>query len=83
MGIILWIVLGGIAGWIASIVMKTNANQGTFGDIVLGIVGSLVGGLLFNLLGQPGVSGFNTYSLLVAVSGAIVIIYLGRKLRKK
>jgi len=83
MGIILWIILGGIAGWIASIVMKTDANQGTLIDIILGIVGASVGGFLFSLIGQSGVTGFNFYSLFVAVIGAIIIIYLGRMLRSR
>jgi uncharacterized membrane protein YeaQ/YmgE (transglycosylase-associated protein family) len=81
MGFILWIIFGAIAGWIASVVMKTNDSQGSLGDIVLGIVGSVVGGFLFNLMGQPGVTGFNLYSILVSVIGAMIIIFLGRKLR--
>ena len=78
MGIVLWIVLGAIAGWLASIVMKTDASQGLLGDILLGVIGAVVGGFLFGLLGQPGVTGFNMYSVLVAVVGSIVLIGLGR-----
>lgn len=81
MNILLWIVLGFLAGWIASIVMKTNSSQGTFMDIILGIVGSLVGGFIMNLFGAEGVTGFNIYSLLVATLGAIVLIGIGRALR--
>jgi len=82
MGIILWIIFGGIAGWIASVIMKTNSSQGTMIDIVLGIVGAVVGGFLMGLIGQSGVNGFNLYSLGVAVVGAIVVIFIGRKLRR-
>lgn len=78
MGILLWIIFGALAGWLASIIMKTDASQGTVTDIVLGIIGAIVGGFLMEFLGQPGVTGFNLYSLFVAVIGASVVIYLGR-----
>lgn len=81
MNFLIWIVFGAIAGWIASMIMKTNASQGTLMDIILGIVGAIVGGLVMNLIGQPGVTGFNLYSMLVAVIGACVVIFIGRKLR--
>ncbi len=78
MGIVLWIIFGAIAGWIASVIMKTNSRQGTVKDIVLGVVGAVVGGFLMGLVGQAGVTGFNIYSLVVAVIGAVVVIYIGR-----
>lgn len=83
MGIVLWIIFGAIAGWIASIIMKTDSSQGTMMDIVMGIVGSIVGGFLMGLVGQSGVTGFNINSLAVAVIGAIVVIYIGRALRNR
>ncbi len=83
MGIILWIIFGALAGWIASVVMKTDSNQGTGLDILMGIVGAMVGGFLMNLVGQSGVTGFNLYSLIVAVIGASVVIYLGRVMRNR
>src|ERR1051325_3815333 len=74
MGILSWLILGLIAGWIGSkIVNKTG--EGFFLDIVLGIVGALVGGFLFSLVGAEGVSGLHLYSMFVAVGGAI----LGRR----
>ena len=76
MGIIAWIVLGLIAGWLASVVMKSN--HGVIGDMVLGIIGALVGGFLFNIFGQAGVTGFNLYSLIVAFVGAALIIWIAR-----
>lgn len=76
--IIFWIIFGAIAGWIASMVMGSNNSLVT--DIILGIVGAIVGGWLASLLGGSGVTGFNIYSLVVAVIGAIVVIYVGRML---
>lgn len=74
MGIIAWILLGGVAGWIASIVMKTDASQGLFLNIVVGIVGAFLGGLAFNLFDGEGITGFNFYSLFVAVIGAVILL---------
>lgn len=73
MSILAWIVLGLIAGFIASkIVNKTG--EGILLDIVLGIVGAVIGGFLFNLVGIGGVTGFNIWSLFVAVIGAVVFL---------
>ena len=80
MEILAWLVLGLVAGWIASIIMGTNSNQGPLMDIVLGIIGAFVGGFVFNLFGQTGATGFNLYSIIVATAGAIVLIWLGRML---
>lgn len=79
MDVILWIVLGAAAGWIASIFMGTDARQGALMNIVLGVVGAVVGGLIMNLIGAPGVTGFNIYSLVVATLGAALLIWLGRR----
>jgi uncharacterized membrane protein YeaQ/YmgE (transglycosylase-associated protein family) len=79
MGIILWVVFGAIAGWIASVIMKSSNSM--VGDILMGIVGAVVGGFLMGLFGQSGVSGFNVYSMVVAVFGACVTILVGRKLK--
>lgn len=80
MGIILWIVLGLIAGWLASIFMKTDSAQGPMMDIIVGIAGALIGGFVMNLLGNVGVTGFNLYSLFVATLGAIILIAIRRAL---
>ena len=75
MSFIAWIVLGLIAGFIASkLVNKTG--EGAVLDIILGIVGALVGGWLFNTMGQSGVTGLNLYSMLVAVVGAVIVLVL-------
>jgi uncharacterized membrane protein YeaQ/YmgE (transglycosylase-associated protein family) len=76
MGILAMIVLGAAAGWIASTVMKSN--NGLLMDIILGIVGAVAGGFIMSFFGQPGVTGFDIYSLIVAVVGAIVLIWIGR-----
>jgi uncharacterized membrane protein YeaQ/YmgE (transglycosylase-associated protein family) len=81
MGILLWIIFGALAGWIASMIMKTEA--GAMMDIIMGIVGAVVGGFLMNMIGQSGVTGFNLYSIIVAVIGAIVVIYIGRMVRNR
>jgi uncharacterized membrane protein YeaQ/YmgE (transglycosylase-associated protein family) len=75
MSFISWILLGLIAGFIASkIVNKTGA--GIMLDIVLGILGAIVGGLLFNLIGEAGVTGLNLYSMMVAIVGAVVVLWI-------
>lgn len=81
MGILSWIVLGGLAGWIASLLMGSDASQGILANIAVGIVGALVGGFLFNLLGGAGVTGFNFYSLLVATIGAALFIWIVKAIR--
>ena len=78
MNIILWIVLGALAGWIASLVMRTDEEQGALMNIILGIVGAFVGGLVLNMFGASGVSGFNIYSVIVATLGAVAVIWLGK-----
>jgi uncharacterized membrane protein YeaQ/YmgE (transglycosylase-associated protein family) len=80
MNIILWVILGAVAGWIADMIMKSA--HGVLEDIVLGVIGAFVGGFIMNFFGQPGVTGFNIYSLIVAVIGAVVLIFLGRLIHK-
>jgi len=69
-----------LAGWVASIIVGTNRQQGLLRDILLGIGGAVVGGLVMNLIGGHGVTGINLPSFLVALGGAIVLLLLfGRK----
>ena len=75
MSIIGWIVLGLIAGFIASKIVNKQGS-GIIVDILLGIVGAIVGGFLFTQLGAVGVTGFNLWSMIVAIIGAIVILLL-------
>lgn len=82
MGIILWIIFGALAGWIASMIMKTNQQQGLLLDIVVGIVGALIGGWIMTIFGEGGVDGFNLYSFIVAVLGAIVLLAIVKFIRR-
>ena len=75
MSIIGWIVLGLIAGFIGSKIVN-KSGQGMLLDIVLGIIGAIVGGFLFSLFGATGITGFNIWSLIVAVIGSIVVLWL-------
>lgn len=79
MNILLWIIFGAIAGWIASTVMKSRDSL--LMDVILGIIGAVVGGYVMNVFGASGVTGFNIYSLIVAVIGAIAVIAIGRAIR--
>ncbi len=80
MNIIAWILLGAVAGWLASMIADTNEEQGVFGNIVVGIAGALLGGFLVSLVGGDGVTGLNIYSLIVAVGGAVVILFLWKQI---
>ncbi len=74
-GIIGWIILGGIAGWIASKIMKTDAQQGILLNIVVGIIGGLLGGFLLSLLGFDVAGGGLFFSMLTAVLGACILLF--------
>ncbi len=65
--------MGAAAGWVASLITKTN--NGIFGDIVVGIIGALLGGFIVSLFGQLGITGFNLYSFLVSVLGAVLLLW--------
>ncbi len=75
---LLWLLFGALVGWLASLVMRTDAQQGMLLNIVVGIVGAFLGGLLFSLLGISGAtindSSFNISSLLVSFVGAVVLL---------
>lgn len=81
--ILAWIIVGAIAGWLASIVMKTNASQGLVTDIIVGIVGGLIGGFVLTALGIGGaVTGINLGSIVVAFIGAIILLGILRLIRR-
>ena len=80
MGIILWIIFGAIVGWIASMIMKSS--NGLLWDIIIGIVGAVIGGWVMSFLGKSGVSGFNLYSFVVAILGAVILIAIVRAVRR-
>jgi uncharacterized membrane protein YeaQ/YmgE (transglycosylase-associated protein family) len=75
MSIVAWIILGLVAGWIASKIMQ-GSGSGLVTNLVLGIVGAFVGGILFNAVGGTGITGFNIWSVIVAVIGAVVVLWV-------
>jgi uncharacterized membrane protein YeaQ/YmgE (transglycosylase-associated protein family) len=81
MSFIAWIVLGLLAGYIGSKLVN-NRGEGIVLDVLLGIVGAVVGGWLFNRFGAAGVTGFNVYSLLVAVIGAVLVLVVYHAIRR-
>ena len=82
MSVIAWLVLGLIAGFIASKIVNKQ-GEGLLLNIVLGVVGAEVGGWLFRLFGMSGVTGFNVYSLLVAVIGAVALLFIYHQLIRR
>jgi uncharacterized membrane protein YeaQ/YmgE (transglycosylase-associated protein family) len=79
--LIAWIIFGALAGWIASMIMKTNAQQGALGNIIVGILGAFIGGFLVRTLTGNDVSGFNLASLIVAILGAVILLAIVRAFR--
>jgi len=82
MTVLAWIILGLIAGFIASKIVNAS-GQGLLLDIVLGIVGAVVGGYLFTAIGATGVTGFNLYSIFVSIVGACVVLWLYHALSRR
>lgn len=76
MSIIGWIIIGAAAGWLASIIMKKNSQMGAFANISVGIIGALIGGVVFNVLLGVGITGFNAWSLLVSVVGSVILLWI-------
>jgi uncharacterized membrane protein YeaQ/YmgE (transglycosylase-associated protein family) len=82
MGIILYIIFGALVGWIASIIMGRNAEQGAIGNIVVGILGAFIGGWIMQAVGSTGVNGFNLRSFLVALLGAVLLLFIFNMFRR-
>ncbi len=82
MGFIGWIILGGLAGWVASMIAKTDQSMGVLANIIVGIIGAFIGGFIFSLFGGEGVNGFNIYSFLVALVGAGILLYIVRAIKR-
>ena len=75
MNIIIWIIFGALAGWIASMIMNKNKQMGAIANIVVGVIGAFIGGYIMDFFGADGITGFNLQSLIVAVAGAVVLLY--------
>ena len=81
MNLIVWLVVGGVIGWLASIVMRTDAQQGIFLNIIVGIIGAFIGGLIFSG-GSINNAGLNLYSFLVSLLGAVVLLAIVNLFRR-
>jgi uncharacterized membrane protein YeaQ/YmgE (transglycosylase-associated protein family) len=81
MNLIVWLVVGGIIGWLASIIMRTDAQQGILLNIVVGIVGAFIGGLIFSG-GSINNTGLNLYSFLVSLLGAVILLAIVNLFRR-
>jgi len=80
MGLIVWLVIGGVVGWLASIVMRTDAQQGIFLNVVVGIVGAFIGGLLFG--GSINNGAITPMTFLVSLIGAIILLAIVNLVRR-
>ncbi len=76
MGIIAWLIFGGLAGWIASKIMGTDEQQGVIGNIIVGIIGAMIGGFIMHVIGNETSFEINVGSFLVAVLGAVTLLFL-------
>ncbi|BAK98983.1 hypothetical protein OBV_17850 [Oscillibacter valericigenes Sjm18-20] len=83
MGILGWIVIGALAGWIASMLTGNNEKMGAGANIAVGIIGGFIGGIAMNLLGGSGITGFNLWSLLVAVIGAVILLWIVNAIKRR
>lgn len=83
MGILSWIIFGGLAGWIASKITGHDASMGILSNIIVGIIGALAGGFIMSLIGKTGVDGFNLTSFLVAVGGSVLLLAIFKGFRKR
>lgn len=83
MGVIGWIVIGALAGWIASMITGKNREMGALANIFVGIVGGCLGGMIMNLIGGAGITGFNIWSLLVAILGAVILLLIVNAVKRR
>ena len=83
MGIIGWIIIGALAGWIGSKITGNDSRMGAGANIIVGIVGGFIGGLVMNILGGAGVTGFNLWSLFVAIVGAVILLMIVNAFKRR
>ena len=82
MSFLAWIVIGGLAGWVASKFMGTDKDQGVLLNIVVGVVGALIGGFVINLIGGQGLTGFSPWSFVVALVGSVILLWIIKAVRR-
>ena len=80
--IVVWVIVGGLAGWIAGKIVGKDSQMGLFANITVGVLGAIIGGFILNLFGLSGVTGFNLWSILVAILGAVILLLVMNKIRK-
>lgn len=83
MSIVSWIIIGALSGWIASMITGNNEEMGAGKNIIVGVIGAFIGGFVFNLIGGNGVTGFNIWSLVVSVVGAVILLAIINMVRSK
>jgi uncharacterized membrane protein YeaQ/YmgE (transglycosylase-associated protein family) len=81
--LIVWIAFGALIGWVASLIMGTDERQGGLANIIIGIVGAVIGGFIARILGTEGVTGFNVVSFLVSLGGAMLLIAIYKMFTRK
>ena len=77
-----WIIIGGLAGWIASKFMGTDKDQGVVANIIVGVIGAFIGGFVINLIGGQGLTGFSVWSFAVALIGSVILLWILKAIRK-
>lgn len=83
LGLISWIIIGALSGWIASMVTGNNERMGAGANILVGVIGAFIGGFIMNIFGGSGVTGFNLWSLFVSVIGAIILLLIVNAFSRK
>lgn len=76
--LVIWAIFGALAGWIASLIMRTNEEQGALTNVVVGVAGALIGGFIVQTLGGSGITGINLPSLIIAVVGSVALLAIVR-----
>jgi uncharacterized membrane protein YeaQ/YmgE (transglycosylase-associated protein family) len=83
MGIISWIVVGIIAGWLAKFVIPGEGPGGVLGDLIIGVIGAVLGGWIWNYFGHVGATGINIPSIIVAFVGSVILLFIARALTRR
>ncbi|WP_297812010.1 GlsB/YeaQ/YmgE family stress response membrane protein [uncultured Finegoldia sp.] len=83
MGFISWIIVGALAGWIASKITGNDKSMGAGANIICGIVGAIIGGWVMSFFGKSGVTGFNLYSVIVSIIGSVILLSVINKIKSK